>query len=436
MDLAAHDPILNPPVAVRDIAHQLERAGFETWCVGGAVRDALLGLPHLDWDLATAATPDQVRQLFRRTVPVGEAFGTMGVLDSDGVVHEVTTFRHDVRTDGRHAEVAFGASLDEDLARRDYTINAIAWSPSQQRLHDPFGGRDDLVRGLVRAVGDAPQRMKEDYLRALRALRFAGRFSFTIEPATWGAIQASVSALDQLSKERVQQELVKTLMQVRHPSRSLQLWKRSGALGALLPLLAALPETRLYAADSPALPESTNNPGRARRRMLVRLGALLVGVPRDGVVTMLRGLRFAKREVDRLAHLTAMAGRVGPLLGSGQTVNDITLREWAAAAGRVDLADVLRIATAVLHAEGITSPPDRRRLGSVYRRAVRCAWRDPVEISDLAVDGEDLLREAGIAAGPPVGATLRALRDWVIQDPARNRRDALIQRARTPDLAS
>ncbi|MCX5764727.1 MAG: hypothetical protein NTU67_08920, partial [Gemmatimonadetes bacterium] len=116
---------LDPPAPVREIVARLERAGYETWCVGGAVRDALLGHAHLDWDLATAATPQQVMKVFKRTVPVGIAFGTVGVLDDAGTMHEVTTFRHDVKTDGRHAEVAFGASLDEDLARRDFTINAI-----------------------------------------------------------------------------------------------------------------------------------------------------------------------------------------------------------------------------------------------------------------------------------------------------------------------
>src|SRR5262245_55765843 len=166
---------LRPPGAVLEIADKLEKAGFEAWCVGGAIRDALLGHPHLDWDLATSATPGDVRQLFghRRTIPVGVEFGTVGVLDRAGRMHEVTTFRRDVKTDGRHAEVEFGVSLDEDLARRDFTINAIALSPTTDTLHDPFGGRDDIARRIVRAVGSASQRMQEDRLRALRAIRFA-----------------------------------------------------------------------------------------------------------------------------------------------------------------------------------------------------------------------------------------------------------------------
>src|SRR5215218_785852 len=169
-------PSLAIPRAVQRIAERLEEAGYETWCVGGAVRDAMLGHPHLDWDLATAATPQQVQKGFRRTVPVGIDFGTVGVLDDAGVMHEVTTFRRDVRTDGRHAEVEFGASLDDDLARRDFTINAIAYSPKCNVLHDPFGGRRDLMLGVVRAVGDPRTRMREDRLRALRAIRFAGCF--------------------------------------------------------------------------------------------------------------------------------------------------------------------------------------------------------------------------------------------------------------------
>src|SRR5918996_1093130 len=137
-------PSLSPPGPVLDIAKRLENAGFETWCVGGAVRDALLGHAGLDWDLATAATPQEVRKLFRRTVPVGIEHGTIGVLDAQGRMHEVTTFRRDVQTDGRHAVVEFGASLRDDLARRDFTINAIAYSPARETLHDPFAGRADL----------------------------------------------------------------------------------------------------------------------------------------------------------------------------------------------------------------------------------------------------------------------------------------------------
>lgn len=427
---------LDPPRTVREIAERLEEAGFETWCVGGAVRDALLGLGHLDWDLATAATPQQVRRLFKRSIPVGEEFGTIGVLDSEGVMHEVTTFRRDVKTDGRHAVVEFGASLDQDLARRDFTINAIAWSPLKHVLHDPFDGQLDLERRLVRAVGDPRIRMKEDRLRALRALRFAGRFDFSIEDATWRAVVESSDSLDRLSLERIQQELTKTLVQVAQPSRSLMLWKRSGALRALVPALDAQPEWRLRTADTIAFPEASGNEGISRRRTHLRLAALLTGLEGREPARILKGLRFSNRDTDRIAHLATvanhLAGELSAIAG-GEELSDRSLRQWAALAGRPDLADALRVAIAVI----TTDPegPDAARamplLCAIYRRAVRVAYRDPVSISDLAVDGEDLIREGGVSRGPAVGGTLRQLRDWVIDDPLRNTRDALLTHART-----
>src|SRR6185312_4127584 len=201
-------PLMQPPATVVGITRVLEAAGHEAWCVGGGVRDALLGIPNLDWDLTTSAKPLQVRKLFRRTVPVGIEFGTVGVLDENNVMHEVTTFRSDVETDGRHAVVKFGDSLEDDLARRDFTINAIAYSPSRDELRDPFGGRHDLEARVLRAVGVPRERMREDRLRALRAIRFASRFGFTIDPATWQAIITSAPHLGRLSPERVQQEIV------------------------------------------------------------------------------------------------------------------------------------------------------------------------------------------------------------------------------------
>src|SRR4051812_1957661 len=184
---------LRPTRSVLDIAARLEAAGFEAWCVGGAIRDALLGGDPLDWDLASPAHPEEVQALFgrKRTIPVGIEFGTVSVLDPAGVAHEITTFRRDVKTDGRHAVVEFGASLEDDLARRDFTINAIAFRPATGVLSDPFGGRADLAARLVRAVGDPDARMREDRLRALRAIRFASRYDFAIDPATRTAIQRS-----------------------------------------------------------------------------------------------------------------------------------------------------------------------------------------------------------------------------------------------------
>ena len=216
-----------------EIARTLIRAGHESWFVGGAVRDALLGHPNLDWDLATAATPQQVQRLFRRTVPVGIEFGTVGVLDDAGVMHEVTTFRRDVQTDGRHAVVEFGASLDEDLARRDFTINAIAYGPTRASCTIRFAAARDLERAASCAPWAMPRtRMREDRLRALRAIRFAARFRFAIEPDTWSAIVDRAPHLGRLSMERVQQEIEKTMAQVELPGDGISLVARQRRIRA------------------------------------------------------------------------------------------------------------------------------------------------------------------------------------------------------------
>jgi tRNA nucleotidyltransferase (CCA-adding enzyme) len=446
-------PSLDPPAEVREIARALERAGFETWCVGGAVRDALLGLPHLDWDLATAATPPEIKRTFRRTVPVGEQFGTIGVMDRRGQLHEVTTFRRDVQTDGRHAVVAFGASLDEDLSRRDFTINAIAYSPSRNVVHDPFGGRDDLAHGVVRAVGVARERMVEDRLRALRAMRFAGRFGFRIEPSTWAAIVESAPFLPRLSRERIKQELEKTMEQVSLPSRTLSLWRNAGAMRALIPLVDARPAWQLHAADLLARPDASAAAGRKRRRTLVRLATLFVGERHGAVAATLRDLRLSNRDVEWVAqlamHATTLRDAVWTAIEAPGEGSDAEVRRWAAVAGRTRLADVLRVALATLAAErAYAARPDvmpdessdggasplaeagRWRARAVYRRALVVAYRDPVEVADLAVDGEDLMRDADVPRGPALGAALRYLRDVVVEEPSRNVRTTLLALAR------
>ena len=421
------EPTLAPPAAVLEIARRLEEAGFETWCVGGAVRDALLGHPHLDWDLATAAPPAQVRRLFRRTVPVGIEHGTVGVLDDAGLMHEVTTFRRDVETDGRHAKVAFSDSIDEDLARRDFTINAIAWSPSRRLLHDPFDGREDLEQRLVRAVGDPDERMKEDRLRALRAIRFAARFGFEIEHATWRAIAASAPHLTRLSAERVKQELEKTMEQVARPSRALRLWKESGALATLVPALAGVSPLVLQALDYLPMPGLPTRPQRRSNR----LALLFLGLDGKTAEKALRALKFSNADVSWIAGLADRWQRVGPAieraLADGEPLDDARLRRWVAATGRTRIAPLLRLGAALWAAkcEAGLLPNRARRVAGLYKRVVQIAYRDAIEVGDLAIDGDDL-RGAGVPPGPLIGKILQALLDLVLDDPSLNGRERLI----------
>lgn len=419
-----------PPPAVVEITRTLEAAGFEAWCVGGAVRDALLGIPNLDWDLATSATPPQVRKLFRRTVPIGIEFGTVGVLDDNGVMHEVTTFRRDVETDGRHAVVKFGGSLDDDLARRDFTVNAMAYSPTRDELRDPFGGQDDLTARTLRAVGVPKERMREDRLRALRAIRFAARFSFEIERLTWEAIVASAPYLGRLSPERVRQEIEKTMEQVALPSVAFARWKESGAFAALVPALAGITPVELRALDHLRRPILPRRPQRRANRVAALFAAARPGT----VLATLKALRFSNADVSWIGGLVdrwhAMGRDMKETLMRPESPSDATLRHWAGTAGRTRLAPLLRIADAYWWAEREHGrpAPTRARVEGTYRRAIRIAYRDPVEVSDLAVNGDDLVA-LGIQ-GKRLGAMLRELLQLVLEDPTRNTADFLLTHAR------
>ncbi|MGI8618806.1 MAG: CCA tRNA nucleotidyltransferase [Gemmatimonadaceae bacterium] len=421
---------MNPPLAVLNIARTLEDAGHETWCVGGAVRDAMLGGRQLDWDFATAATPDQVRKIFRRTVPVGIEFGTVGVLDELNVMHEVTTFRRDVQTDGRHAVVEFGASLDEDLARRDFTMNAVAYSPTRNVVHDPFRGEKDLRAGIVRAVGEPGDRMREDRLRALRAIRFAARYGFEIESRTWAAIVESAPHMSRLSPERVRQEIEKTMDQVPCPSGAFAKWRDSGAFGTLIPDLAGVTDVHLRAIDHLRRPIISTRP----QRRLLRIAMLLAAVPTGRSASAMKALRFSNAAASWISSLLDALAKLEPsmrsALQSAPGATDADIRRWVSVAGRTRFASVLRLADAKWWAEREAGQevPTAPSVSSLHRRSLRIAYRDPVELSDLAVDGTDL-QKLGLS-GPALGKTLHALLDAVVLDPSLNTPDRLLSLAK------
>ena len=413
------------PPAVRWIVRTLEDAGYETWAVGGAVRDVLLGLPQGDWDLATRARPQDVRRLFRRTVPLGVEHGTVGVLARDGTMYEVTTFRRDVETDGRHAVVEFAERLDEDLARRDFTVNAIAWHPLRGELADPFGGMGDLEARVLRTVGRPEARFGEDYLRVLRALRFAGRFGLHIDEGTWRALCGSVDRLSALSAERVREELLKVLAADPKPSVSLDLYAASGVLAAVYPELEALrgrddgggPDAWGAAlATVDALPSG---------RPLLRLAALLRDVePREAAQLLMR-LRLSKAQVDEVARRAAAAALPAP------DAPDVEYRRWLSAVGPERLSAVTRLELAA--ARGLEARVSAARPDAVvtsWRRArAVLAERPPLNVGDLALDGRDLVR-MGLRPGPRFGELLDELLGWVIDDPSRNAPERLEARVR------
>ena len=419
-----------PTPSVLEIARRLEDAGFAAWCVGGAIRDALLGGRPQDWDIATPATPAQVIELFgrRRTVPVGIEFGTVAVLDDGNVPHEVTTFRRDVHTDGRHAVVEFGASLEDDLARRDFTINAIAFRPATDELRDPFGGQRDLAAGVVRAVGNADARMREDRLRALRAIRFAARYRFTIEPDTFAALRTSAPHLKRLSAERVQQELVKTMAQVDSPGGALRLWRDTGALAVLAPSLAGLDELALETLDR--MPRDGASGLLAPQRTVNRVAALFLDVPAARVREALVALRFSKHDTNWVVSVVERWSLLGGPIAeriAGGAPQDVEVRRWLGQIGRLHAGAFVRVAGARWGAarDAGVPAPSAAAVRSLHRAMRRARFTGAVELGDLAIGGDDL-RAVGIPPGPIYAKILNALLECVLEAPARNTPESLL----------
>jgi len=402
-------PLDRIPSNVREIARTLRDAGHEAWYVGGAVRDYLLverGAEvrrHGDFDIATSAVPTEVQALFRRTVPVGIEHGTVAVLDRNDGAHEVTTFRRDVTTDGRHAEVAFGVSLEEDLARRDFTVNAIAVHPETGEIRDPWGGRADLAAGLLRAVGDPATRFREDRLRVLRALRFAAAFGLRIEPATWDALCIAAAEVDELSRERVRDEWLKTL-ETAKPSHGIGLWRRAGVLARVWPEMAVL---------GPDVPGHLDAVEAPKDAVLVTAAALWhAGASGEVAEVAVRRLRFSNDDAVRVH--AVVAGLDVPLPSPAATRD---LRRWLAS-HRSSARDIIAVAE-----------PRARRPDLL--EAVRSieASGDPLTVRQLAVTGDDLIA-AGVPAGKAMGEILRRLLDEVLDEPWRNTRDRLLARAK------
>ena len=397
--------VLEPGAAA--LLDELHRAGFGAYAVGGCVRDSLLGLAPHDWDLCTAACPGQVMELFGedRCIPTGLQHGTVTV-KRDGKLYEITTFRTEGRySDGRHPDsVAFVPDLREDLARRDFTINAMAYS-AEEGLCDPFGGREDLARGVVRAVGEPLRRFGEDALRILRLYRFAARFGFAIDEATEAAAKQLASHLDCVSAERIEEELNK-LLAAPQPGAYLE----PEVLAFVLP---ELPPEELTKARRriDTLPAGTE-------QVSARWAALLLPLGEAGARKALKRLKCSNARIDGVAALVRECGEKTPdapdrcdlrlqakrLLGKYDlhTVQQLTALWTALAPEEKGSFDALRAEAEALTAQGV------------------CC-----RISQLAVNGRDLMA-AGAAPGPGLRRVLEALLEEVITGRLPNEKTELL----------
>lgn len=404
------------PPEILEVLRTLGGAGFRSWLVGGAVRDLLLGRARAgtDFDVATPATPQEVIPLFRKVIPTGVAHGTVTVLVG-GEKIEVTTFRGEgAYVDGRRPQtVTFLRDLVADLARRDFTMNAMAFDPLRGDFEDPFGGRDDLVRRLVRAVGEPAARFGEDGLRPFRAVRFAAQLGFAVHRDTRAAIPGALDVARRVSTERVADELVK-LLGARHAARGVALLARTGLLGLALPDLAAGPREQL--AHAVALLARGGLPPEPA----VRFAALLHGFDAARVEALLVGLRLPRK----LAADAAALVRAHACLAAGAPLpaTPAALRRWLSGAGPERAPALLALAEAEARSTPAARAPSARADTAALAAAVNdlLQARPPLSAGELALDGRAVMALLGAGPGPHVGEALRHLLDRVLDDPSQN----------------
>ena len=453
---------LDPGAAL--LLDALHGAGHAAYAVGGCVRDSLLGLAPHDWDLCTSARPEQVMALFgeEKCIPTGLQHGTVTVKQG-GRLYETTTFRTEgAYSDGRHPDaVCFVPDVREDLARRDFTINAMAYS-AEEGLIDPFGGRDDLAAHLVRAVGEPERRFEEDALRILRLYRFAARFGFAIDPATGAAARALGPHLDCVSAERIQEELLKLLAAPRPGS-----YLESAVLAVVLPELEPEKQPERFA----ELCRTIDRIEPTAENVPARLAALLCPLGEAGARKALRKLKCSNALTDEVTALEREAGgSVGSFLLGHETGHSIA--RPIACGNRVppqrtvlgetpDTPVQTPCGTPVSEEEAPGTPGSdqtlmakrllgRYELPTIKRLTALCSARHPEQagafaalqaeaeqltaenaccrVSQLAVNGRDLMA-AGVRPGPGLRQVLNALLEAVITGQTPNEKDALLAAA-------
>ena len=398
---------LDPGAAL--LLDALHGAGHAAYAVGGCVRDSLLGLDPHDWDLCTSARPEQVMALFgeEKCIPTGLQHGTVTVKQG-GRLYETTTFRTEgAYSDGRHPDaVCFVPDVREDLARRDFTINAMAYS-AEEGLIDPFGGRDDLAAHLVRAVGEPERRFEEDALRILRLYRFAARFGFAIDPATGAAARVLGPHLDCVSAERIQEELLKLLAAPRPGS-----YLEPAVLAVVLPELEPEEQPERFA----ELCRTIDRIEPTAENVPTRLAALLCPLGEAGARKALRKLKCSNALTDEVTVLEREA------LGTPGSEMQLTAKRLL---GRYELPTIQRL-TALCSAR---HPEQAEAFAALRAEAERLTAENACcRVSQLAVNGRDLMA-AGVRPGPGLRQVLNALLEAVITGQTPNEKDALMAAA-------
>lgn len=402
------------PRDVLRIAEIFRDHGQRAWIVGGCVRDVLMGRPAKDWDLATTARPEDTMGIFRRVVPTGIQHGTVTVVMA-GIGYEVTTLRGEgAYSDGRRPDsVHFVHTIDEDLARRDFTVNAIAYEPLEAALVDPWGGLADLDARVIRAVGDARDRFAEDGLRALRAARFVATLEMTLDPATEAAIPGALATFAKVSAERVRDEWEKACRAPR-PSPAFAVMRRAGMLALTAPTTASL--------DEGAFALALARMDLVRADLALRVGALLRDVRATDAEldAWLRRYRFSNPHRERV--LSIQRERAIDLTPA---MPGAARRRLLSRLGVETVLALVDVASADARARGLEDAP--AAFGAQVRADVEA--RVPFKTRDLAVTGNDLMSELAIPPGRELGRMLDQLLERVLDEPSENERGRLLAHA-------
>ncbi len=430
------------PKDVKNIINRLKDAGYDAYAVGGCVRDTLMGRIPADWDITTDALPNEVKGVFDKTVDTGLKHGTVTVI-MDGVGYEVTTYRVDGDySDARHPdEVTFTRSLKEDLKRRDFTINAMAYN-DEEGLVDLYGGRRDMERGLIRAVGDPSQRFTEDALRMMRAIRFSAQLGFEIEESTAASIDPIAGNLAKISAERIRTELEKTIVSD-HPEKIREFYNH-GLSRHFLPEFDVMMETdqknphHCYTVGEhtiKALTEIEND-------RILRLSILFHDIGKPECITMdedginhfknhqMVGADMTRRILRRLKYDNDTIRRVTDMVlwhdaRPGDSIKSV--RRLMSKSTESCYPGIFSIMRADIMAQSMFRRKEKLAALEKYKENYHriLEERQCVSVRDLAVDGKDLIKQ-GISSGPRIGEILGELLEIVVEDPEKNTKDILM----------
>ncbi|MDO8551244.1 MAG: CCA tRNA nucleotidyltransferase [bacterium] len=452
---------LKVPESIQKLIEKFQNAGFEIYIVGGGVRDLLVERPVKDWDFTTNATPEDILSLFPDAF-YDNKFGTVGI-PLDNQIHEVTTFRREIGySDKRHPDkVVWGETLEEDLSRRDFTINAIALRYAQGKpytadqgkpstlvgvdsfeLIDPFGGQKDLKEKIIRAVGDPEKRFREDALRMIRAIRIATELGFVIESKTFQAIKDNASLINQIAKERIRDELLR-ILQTDYPADGIAFLLSTGLLEEVIPELVraygvAQAKHHIYDVWTHSLLSLKNCPSKDP---IVRMATLLHDIGKPVVVKGIGEARtFYNHEVigasiaanlaDRLRLSNKQKEKLVTLIRWHQfTVDerqtDSAIRRFIKNVGKENLQDMLDLRVGDRLGGGARETSWRLEK---FKKRLEEVQKQPFSVTDLKVNGSDVMEVLNIPGGPKVGQILNQLFLEIVEDQKKNEREYLLKR--------